>query len=272
MAFLKQFGGGRIRAYFGADRVSAVRERGVLRRRVECASVPVPADDPDTQPWVPAVRALAGLITDRGWRGLPLDVAVSSEFVRVALIPGVRSQLSTPEVQALAQGVFARMLGEAGPEWTVRYCAADRTTVIGAAAEKSLLAALQDLARTCNTVLRSMAPLWSCAVNWQRARLARRSAWLVLAESRAAAFGLLERGHWRAMRAKALDAERGLGVARLLERECRYLGSATRDVIFLGEPDGEPFGPDWKVERIPLMLAHFGALPVECRPAAFAGI
>jgi hypothetical protein len=271
MAFLKRFGGGRIRAYLAADRVAALRERGMLRRRVECAWAPVTPGDPGAESWAPALRALSGLISDRGWRGLPIDVAVSSEFVRLALIPGIRGQLTTLEIQGLAHGVFGKVLGESVADWNVRYCAADRSTVLGAAAEKSLLAALGDFARSSKGALRSVAPLWSCAVNWQRARLRRRSAWLVLAESRAAAYGLVERGHWRVVRAKALDADRGIGVARLLEREGRYLGSTTRDVVLLGDPGGESFAPDWKVEHVPVALARFGALPAECRAAALAG-
>ena len=272
MAFLKRFGGGRLRVYLAADRVAVVRERGLLRRRVECASAQVPPDDAAVPAWAPAIRALNGLIADRRWRGVPIDIAVSTEFVRLALIPGIRSQLSTLEIQGLAQGVFAKVLGEAAPDWSVRYCAADRSTVLGAAAEKHLIAALSELSKACNGALRSISPLWSCAVNWQRDRLGRRSAWLVLAESRAAAFGLLERGRWRVVRAKALDAARGIGVARLLEREGRNLGTSTRDVVFLGDPGAQPFAPGWKVEHVPMTLTRFGALPAECWPAALAGI
>ena len=271
MAFLKRFGGGRIRAYLAADRVAALRERGLLRRRVECAWAPVTTADPGVPPWTPALRALSGLVADRGWQGLPIDVAVSSEFVRLALIPGIRGQLTTLEIQGLAHGVFGKVLGESVADWSVRYCAADRSTILGAAAEKSLVAALNDFARASKGTLRSMAPLWSCAVNWQRAHLRRRSAWLVLAEARAAAYGLVERGLWRVVRAKALDADRGIGVARLLEREGRYLGTTTRDVVLLGDPGGESFAPDWKVEHVPVALARFGALPAECRAAALAG-
>lgn len=272
MTFLK-LTGDRLRIYLAADHVGIVCERGLLRRRVECVSARVPSDDAGAQPWAPAVRALGELIATGGWRGLPIDVAVSSEFVRFALVPGIRRQLSSFEMQGLAHGLFARVLGESVADWSVRYCATDRSTVLGAAVEKSLLAALEDFARTCACTLRSVSPLWSCAANQQRRRLARRSAWLVLAESRAAAFGLIERGRWRAMRAKALDAERGLGVARLLERESRYIGADTREVIVVGgEPGRDQFAPDWKVEYLPLAPARYGALPAECRPAALAGL
>jgi len=271
MAFLK-LSGGRLRVYLAADQVGVVREPGLLRRRVECASVRVAPDDAAVPPWQSAVRALAELIASRGWRGLPIEVAVSSEFVRIALVSGIRRHLSATELQGLAHGMFARVLGESAADWNVRYCAGDRSTVLAAATEKSLISALEDLARACAGSLRSVSPLWSCAVNGQRARLARRSAWLVLAESRSAAFGLLERGRWRAMRTKALDVGRGLGVARALERESRYLGANTRDVIVVGEPQSEGFSADWKVERVPFALARFGALPPECRPAALAGI
>lgn len=270
MAFLK-LSDGRLRVYLAADHVGVVRERGLLRRRVECASVRVAPDAAAAPPWEPAVRALAELVASRGWRGLPIDVAVSSEFVRFALVPGIHRQLSSVEMQGLAHGMFARMLGEAAADWGVRYCATDRSTVLGAAVEKSLFAALEDLARTCHGKLRSVSPLWSCVANRQRTRLARRSAWLVLAESRAAAYGLLERGRWRVVRAKALDVGQGLNVTRLIERESRYLGTGTRDVIVAGEAEGVGFPAGWKVEHIALTPAGFGVLPAECRPAALAG-
>ncbi len=271
MAFLK-WSGGRLRIYLAADRVGVVGERGLLRRRVECASARVPPDDSGGQPWASAVRALAELVESRGWRGLPIDVALSSEFVRFALVPGIHRQLSSVEMQGLAHGMFARMLGEAAADWGVRYCATDRSTVLGAAVEKSLFAALEDFARACHGRLRSVTPLWSCMANQQRARLARRSAWLVLAEARAAAYGLLDRGRWRVVRAKALDVGEGLNVTRLIERESRYLGTDTRDVIVAGEPQDGGFPSGWKVEHVPLALARFGALPADSRPATLAGI
>lgn len=270
MSFLKPLGS-RVRVYLAGDQVGAVRERGLLRARVECEAARVQADDAGPHPWAAAVRALGELISGRKWRGLPVDVALSSEFVRFALVPGIRRQLSSQEAQALAHSVFSRVLDDAA--WSVRYCAADRETIIAAAVEKSLLDSLEDTVNSRACTLRSVSPLWSCAVNRARRRLARRSAWMVLAESRAAAFGLLDRGKWRAVRAKALDAERGLGVARLIERESRYLGTDTRDVVVLGdEPLDEGFGSQWRVERVPLVSARLGALPVGCRPAALAGI
>jgi hypothetical protein len=271
MAYLK-LPGGRLRVYLAAELASIVCERGWLRRRVECASAGALPDEAGAQPWAPALRALSELITNRGWRGMPIDVAVSSEFVRFALVPGIQRQLSSLELQGLAHGMFARVLGEAAADWSVRFCAADRSTVLGAAMEKSLLAALEDLARACSCTLRSVSPLWSCAANQQHSRLARRAAWLVLAEPRAAAYGLLEQGRWRMVRAKALDAGHGLDVTQLIERESRYLGTDTRDVIVVGDSQVGEFSSDWKVERAPFALARFGALPAECRPAALAGV
>ena len=270
MNFLMQ-SRGRLRVYLSADHVGVVREHGWIRRRVECAATRVALDDAAAPSWAPAVRALAELIASRGWGGLPMEVAVSSEFVHLALVTDIRRHLSAPEMQGLAQGMFTRVLGESAPAWDVRYGAADASTVVAAATEKALVAELESAARACKGALRSLTPLWSCAVNGQRARLARRSAWLVLTESRAAAFGLLERGRWRAMRTRALDAARGIGVAQALERECRYHGSDTRDVIVVGEHQDMGLPAGWKVEHLPLAPARFGALPVECRPAALAG-
>ena len=217
------------------------------------------------------MSALGELISKRGWGELPIDVAVSNEFVRFALVPGIKAHLSTLQMQGLAHSMFAPVLGESTADWTVRYCAVDGTTVLASAVEKSLLSALEDLARTSRCVLRSVTPLWSCAANSQHARLARRSVWLVLAETRAAAFGLIEQGRWRTVRAKALDAGQGVDIARLLERESRLLGSATREVICIGEPGVEAFPAGWNVAYAKLVPARFGGLSAECQPAALAG-
>ena len=111
---------GRLRVYLAADQIGVVREPGWLRGRVECAWARVTPDDTGAQPWAPAVRALAELIASRGWRGLPVDVAVSSEFVRFALAAGIRRQLSSVELQGLAHGMFSRVLGEAAPNHMAR--------------------------------------------------------------------------------------------------------------------------------------------------------
>ena len=263
--------GKRMRVFLAADRVGTICERGLLRPRVECASAEVEPGEPGAEPWAPALAALTELFASRAWHGLPIDIALSSEFVRFALVPGINRRLSSAELQGLAQSMLARVLGDSAPAWAVRYCAADASSVLAAATEKSLLAALEDFARSVKCTLRSVSPAWSCAVNLQRRRLARRTAWLVLAEPRFSAFGLIENGRWRTVRAKALDAEQGSDVARLIERESRVLGAETREVIVLGESAGEQFGPEWKVERAPAASARLGAMPVECRPAMLAG-
>ena len=261
-----------LRVYLAADSVAVVCRWGLVRREVKCASTKVTLDEAAPQPWAPALRALGELLEREDWHGVSIDIALSSEFVRLALVQGIAQNLSSQEMRGLAQGMFARVLGDAAGAWNLRYCAADRSAVLAAATEKPMLAALEDLARARHCTLRSVSPLWSCAVNRQRKRLARRSAWLVVAEPRAVAFGLMERGHWRTMRAKPLDAVRGLGVARLIERESRFLGTETRDLIFVGHaPEGERYSPDWKVEELPIADTALGAVPAACLPAVLAG-
>jgi hypothetical protein len=271
MTYLK-FSATRLRACLAADHVGVICERGLLRRRTECASARVRPAEAGALPWATAVHALGELIADRGWRGSTMDVALSSEWVRFALVPGIRRHLTSSEMQGLAHGIFARLLGEAAPAWDVRYCVADRSTVLGAAVEKALLEALEDMARNHRCTLRSVSPLWLCAANRRRRRLARRSEWLVLAEARAVAYGLIERGTWRVVRARAVDASgQGAGVAQWLERENRNLGTTVRNVVFAGESREEELPAEWKVERMPFAAPRLGALPPECRPAALAG-
>ena len=267
-----KFSGARLRVYFAADTVSAVWQRGFVRREVKCTAAPVMRDQTSTEAWAPALRELGKLFASQGWHGMPVDIAVSSEFIHLALVPQIKQNLSSLEMQGLAHGMFARVLGEAAAGWSIRYCSAGRTAVLAAATASPMLAELEDLARANQCSLRSVTPLWSCAVNRQRKHLARRSAWFVVAEPRAVAYGLMEMGQWRSLRARPLDPERGLGVARLIERESRYLGAETRDLVFIcGAPSGEPFTNQWKIDTLPPADAALGALPDACRPAGMAG-
>ena len=270
MALLRQ-SAGRVRAYLASSAVAALCERGWLRRRVECASAPVVAESPGGKPWVVAVEALQRLIGEKGWGKRPLDVALSSEFVRFALIPGVRRQLSPVELQGLTAGLFSKVFGESAGEWHLRYCACDRTTLLAAAVEKDLVEALEDVASDVGCTLRSVNPVWTGFINAEHRRLARRSAWLVMAEPRAAVVGLIEGGHWKSLRTRVREPGQVEDLAQLLEREYRYLGSTVRDVILVGDAADHPLPSDWKVERFPLAAKRFGVMPAECRPAAFAG-
>jgi hypothetical protein len=252
-----------------ADRVAAVASRGLVPRRIECAAARFDAEY-GAQAWIPAVRKLGDLLAERGWQGSSLDVVLSSEFVRVSLVSGIWRNLGSQELEGLAHGVVSRLLGERAQDWAIRYCAADRTSLFAAAMEKSLLEALSEAAGAAGARLRTVSPLWSCAINHHRRRLARRSGWVVLAEPRAVSFGLLERGRWRAVRARALDRERGLTAAQLVERECRYLGDETRDIVLIGVDAADAdFTGKWNVER--LARRHASVMPADCLPAAFAG-
>lgn len=269
MVLLRQ-SSGRIRAYLATDRAAAVLERGWPRRRVECAAVPVVPEGPETNPWGGAVHALKRLIVEKNWGRRPIDVALSSEFVRFALIPGVRRQLSKIELQGLTAGLFSKLFGDAAGDWHLRYSACDRTTLIAAAVEKGLVAALEDVARDVACPLRSVTPLWSNLVNAEHRRVSRRSAWIVFAEPRAVVVGLMEGGTWRSLRTRARDPGDQADIGRLLEREFRHLGTGVRDVVLMGEAADLP--AEWKVERLALVAKRFGVMPAECRPAAFAGV
>ncbi|MFM9967931.1 MAG: hypothetical protein ACKVQK_05975 [Burkholderiales bacterium] len=266
------FSRSRLRVYFAADTVSAVSERGWLRREVKCAALPVEHSEAGQAVWVPALAALGALIDNQGFAGSRVDIALSSEFAHLALVPQIQQGLTSLEMQGLAHSLFARVLGDGSAGWTVRYCAADRSALLASATQTPLLAALADVARARHCTLRSVAPLWCCAINRERQRLSRRSIWVVVAESRAVAFGLVERGQWRGIRAKRLDLERGVCASKLIERESRILDTPTRELMYFGDASaGEPYASDWKLEEMSTAEARLGALPAACQPAALAG-
>ena len=213
------------------------------------------------------------MVLARQWTGLPIDIAVSGEFVRFALVPGINLNLSSSRLQGLVDSRFARIIGESMNAWSIRYCAQDKSTVLAAAIRKPLQDGLEQVARECRLKLRSVAPLWSCAINHRHAQFTGQSGWLVLTEARTATFGLIEDGKWVSLRTRMLDLAQASTVSSLLERERRSVGSAQHEVSVVGDVPGKgvDLGADWHL-RYPLPAApQTMALPAACRAAAVAG-
>jgi len=262
-----------LQAYVAADGAALVHRAGRLRPRVEGVDEQVQPDDGDSQPWEAALQALRRLVAANGRTGLPLDVVVSSEFVRFALIPGIHLNLSSTQLQALVNSRVARILGESMSSWNLRYCALDSSTLLAAAIRTPLLADLARLAGECRLKLRSVSPLWSCAINRRHAQFTGESGWLVLAESRAATFGLIENGKWVCLRTRMLDPEQSSGLMPLLERERRNVGSGLSDISLVADVPGKGLAleGDWSL-RYPLPASPRAMnLSPACHAAAMAG-
>lgn len=191
--------------------------RLVLRRAGKTRTVDVAPD------WRAAVEALPAALGERPPRRL--RVVLSHHFVRYALLPWNPALKSEEAWRAYAEHRLAAVYGASDAPWALRVSAtAPRGARIACATEQALLDALQAALRARGVRLDSVQPHLMSAFNRERRRLGRASRWLVVEEAGRLALALIERGAWRVLRSRRVDAQWREALPALLARETALLG------------------------------------------------
>lgn len=99
-------------------------------------------------------------------QNMPMNVVLSSDFVRYIMLPVQQIAMSKAEKIAYAHAVFTEVYGVAANEWQIKYhlAAPDQSTV-AVAVDKLLLAALNQLAASHQLRLNSVQPYLMAAFN-----------------------------------------------------------------------------------------------------------
>lgn len=173
--------------------------------------------------WRAAVSALPAALGGRPPRRL--RVVLSHHFVRYALLPWNPALKSEEAWRAYAEHRLAAVYGASATPWTLRVAAtAPRGARVACATEQALLDALQEALHARGVRLDSVQPHLMSAFNHERRRLGRASHWLVVEEAGRLALALIERGAWRALRSRRVDAGWRDALPGLLARETALLG------------------------------------------------
>jgi hypothetical protein len=173
--------------------------------------------------WRAAVEALPLALGERAPRRL--DVILSHHFVRYALLPWNAALKTDDAWRAYAEHRLAAIHGAPAAPWALRVAAtAPRGARIACAAEQALIDALQAKLRERGVRLASVQPHLMAAFNRSRRRLRGASCWLVVEEAGRLALALIERGAWRALRSRRVDARWRDALPTLLAREGALLG------------------------------------------------
>jgi hypothetical protein len=175
----------------------------------------------DTGPdWRAALEALPAALGARPPRRL--TVILSHHFVRYALLPWNPALKSQDAWRAYAEHRLAAIYGAPAAPWALRVAVtAPRGARIACAAEQALLDALR---AALGARLASVQPHLMHAFNRERRGLRRASRWLVVEEAGRLALALIERGAWRALRCRRVDADWRAALPALIEREAALLG------------------------------------------------
>jgi hypothetical protein len=180
----------------------------------------------DTGPdWRDALEALPGALGARPPRRL--HVTLSHHFVRYALLPWTPALKSAEAWRAYAAQRLAAVYGAPAAPWALRVSAtAARGPRIACATEQALLDALPAALGARGVRLASVQPHLMRAFNRERRALRRAARWLVVEEAGRLALALIERGAWRALRCRRVEADWRAALPALLEREAALLGLA----------------------------------------------
>ena len=201
--------------------VIARYRRGLARRLIECAIVPVGADP---------IQALAA-VADKA----DVTVVLSNHYVRYGVLPWAARLHSNEEWLAYAHHHFSTTYGAASAGWRLGVSAARRGTPrIACAIDADLFERLRG-----SGSVRSVEPYLMAAFNARR-RAVSTPAWFVVQEPGRLTLGLAGSNGWSLVRNRRAAPDWPDSLADLLDRESAARSEATPADVALCCEDGVP--------------------------------
>ncbi|HEX6735809.1 MAG TPA: hypothetical protein VF096_13440 [Azonexus sp.] len=230
------------------ERLGAVR-LGFWRRRQHLGEQALALAPPAAgAPWASGIETLELLLDDPAWRSRTLSVALSSHYVRYAVLPRGR-HLALPEQTELAQVVFRKLFGELASDWECRISPGDGETTVASAVPTALLDALRAACQG-RVTLHSVQPGLMSIFNRVRAGIGRHDGTLAVVEAGRITLAALAAGAWQTVTSRAWEPEALPALlAELGELSARPAGGR----LWLCDLSGRaaaPAAPAWQVERL----------------------
>lgn len=256
-----------IRISLASERLTLVRLRGGLRRRVAAKQIiecPAPAGD---APWRAALEALACALSQAEWQRAEARVVLSSGLVRYGLVPWSGALHSPQEQEALVRHSFAKVYGDRVTQWTMRWSTAGKgAPSMTCAVDKGLLDGLRALAKPARLRLQSVQPYLMAAFNQWRRQLKGQTAWFALAERDRLCLALLHHGQWQHIRSRSLAGGLDAQLPILLEQAHAMTELPASGNVYLHAPEHPaprfPADSPWSLHTL-AWPARRGLLPMQ---------
>jgi hypothetical protein len=228
-----------LRIGLGPDRLFvAGRRRGFHRTAARTEMMMVEAGREPGE-WRPAVEALPAAIALSQLHRPEVTVVLSNQFVRYALLPWNEALRTDEEWLALARHRLNAVHGAPSRDWIVRVSpAAHGSERVASAADRELIEAVRAKVGECGAKLVSAQPNLMATFNAMRKDIGKETCWLVIRDDSRLTLALFERGSWRALRMRRIDAARPTPLREILERECAMLAlgpASVRSVLVVQE-------------------------------------
>lgn len=164
--------------------------------------------EPQSEPWRPAVNAMAGVLAAQNHKRTNLHVVLSGRFVRWQLLPWRAGLSQSGELSAYASLRFREIFGKVAEDWQVLYAPQPPGKAMPACAvDTALMDALRSTCETAGVRLASVKPYFSSAFDQWRSFLGSKTAWFGLIEADCVSLGLLQGGDWRGLHTQRLDGD-----------------------------------------------------------------
>lgn len=206
--------------------------------------------------WQGALAALATQLP----AGAParVDVVLSNELMRFAVLPWVAGLDGADERDGLARHAFAAAHGSAAETWELRFSdQAWGAPLLASAVDAELLAALRDRLAEHGWRLGSVQPLFAWTYNRWRAQIAEPSFWFVAAEPRRLCIARHGAGGWESVRSHRVVRDWARELPVLLTRERLQSPSAAGGRVYVATPGlaGQLIDGEWTAAGLRLATA-----------------
>lgn len=229
------------------ERLDAVRLGFWRRRRLAERSVAL--TPPATgAPWMAGLEALELLLDEPAWQARTLSVALSSHYVRYAVLPRGK-QLATGEQDDLARVIFRKLFGELASAWEFRVSPGDGDLALASAVPTALLDALRTACEG-RAVLGSVQPGLMSLFNRVRPAIDGHDGTLALVEPGRITLATVGEGGWQAVSSRAWEPA---ALPDLLAEAGTLANAPAGGRLWLCDLSGRavaPQTPDWRVERL----------------------
>lgn len=201
-----------------------------LRRRTRCQAVPSATGG---EPWKLCVDTLGELLAAWG-RSAFMDVVISDNFLRYALVPWSESLINDAERMAFARLTFSRIYGSMADDWVV---ALDEQRVgqasLASAIDPGLLQALQEVAIGRGVRLRSLRTALGERINRHRRRLRDNEFCFASLEPGRLTLAFHDKDGWLAVRSRRIWADAVERLPAVLRQETAAAGANMGGTLYL---------------------------------------
>lgn len=205
-------------------RIKRNNMKRVISKRILNCSLSPPSVEPNSENshliWQPALTALSGVLHDEAWANTKVQLVLSDQFTRYALIPWNERLGNQVEKQAYLRHCFQVSYGDVAKDWDLRMSDNGlRQASIGSGVDQHLLQNIKTVFEKAKLNLSFLNPHLMIAINQARLEVRAESYWIAVVESDSVCLALIQKNQWVLVKSTYRAADISQQLLVLTERE-----------------------------------------------------